>query len=293
VFPEILLEIAMQRIALFAIMTLCCVPNLWAESAMEVAERFAVTEDREAVVASLVPGTEEHFYYRCLLWQHQNKLAEVDALVPRWEALHPDASSQRERIILRQAVLWFDVDPVIGSQRLAEMGDVQFSLNKDPDRPQIGDDASLPSVLPPALLTPQALIKAAESNGTPDGWSNEGLALRLADIHNPDQRRAALKKLPYPTFPKALDSIIADLAEPGGDFGSIDLHRFMTIAQLDACRVAVPALAEDHDFNLTYLRALRQRQQGVDVVNDRAARRAWIQQLPFQEIAKLARKGRP
>ncbi len=270
----------MRRILTLVALSLFSLPALQAETAIELAERFALADDREVVVASLVPGTDEHFYYRCLLWQHQSKLAEVDALLPRWEALHPE-SGLRLRIHLRQAALWFDRDPVAGAQRLAEAGGMDFTIVEAPAVPaqEVVRAPELPSVLAANELSWETLIKRTESGGSITGWSNEGLARRVAELKDPVQRRAALKRLTTPTFPQVVELVLADLAEPGGDFGSLPLHGRLTIAQLQACRAARPELASDDDYVLTVIRALRHRQDETAWSRDSAARLAWVQEL--------------
>lgn len=271
----------MQRFLTLVAVSLLSLPTLYAETTTELAERFALADDREVVVASLVPGTDEHFYYRCLLWQHQGKLAEVDALLPRWEALHPDDSGLRSRIHLRQAALWFDRDPVAGAQRLAEAGGMDFTVVEAPAEPapEIVRAPELPSALAPGELTWEALIKRVESSGSLNGWSSAGLARRVGELKDPVQRRAALKRLATPTFPQVVELVLADLAEPGGDFGSLPLHGRLTIAQLQACRVARPELMSDDDYVVTVIRALRRRQDDVAWSRDPAARLAWVQVL--------------
>ena len=116
----------MRRFLFIAATSFLSLGALFAESASELAERFAVADDRETVVASLVPGTQDYFRYRCLLWQHQGKLAEVDAVAATWAARFGD-SPELQQIRLRQALLWFGVDAQRGSERLTQALDLHFS----------------------------------------------------------------------------------------------------------------------------------------------------------------------
>lgn len=253
-------------------------PSLCAESSTELAERFALADDREAVVAGLVPGTDEHFYYRALLWQHHGKLAEVDALMPRWKELHP-GSSQRARIELRQAALWFDRDQAIGARRLAEAGGLEFTVADDAPVEAVARAPELPSVLPDNELAWESLVKRGDAGGTLDGWTEAGLARRSATLVDPVQRRAALKRLTWPTFPQVVELVLADLAAPGGDFGSLPLHARLSVAQLAACRAARPELVEDDDYVLTCIRAMRRGHDEARWSRDPASRLAWVQEL--------------
>jgi hypothetical protein len=266
----------------FAESTVAAAERLVAERL--TAERFALADNREAVVASLVPGTDEHFYYRTLLWQQQGKLAEVDALLPRWKELHPE-SSRRDRVVVRQAALWFERDPAIGARQMAEIGGLEFRAADEASSPATertaatADKAELPSILSPSEFAWDKLINLGDDNGTFTDWTEAGLTRRIAEITDPAQRRTALKLINWPTFPQALELIMADLAEPGGDFGSLPVHAHLSVAQLEACRVARSALVEDDDFVVTYIRALRRRHDDAAWARDPALRLAWVEEL--------------
>jgi len=270
----------MRRFLIPVVLTICSLVEVQAESIDDVAERFAVADDREAVVASLVPGTDQHFYYRCLLWQHQGKLAEVDALLPRWEELSA-GSPNLARIRLRQAVLWVDRDVAVGIPRLAQEAGVDLEAV---EVPQVGADLArsaprLPSILPPATLTWEAVVAHAEDGGRLDGWSDAGCARRLGELKRADLRRAALKRIRNPLVAGLVDAVVADLAELGGDFGSLPVHDELTIAQLDAVRAARPAVMEDLDYLVAVIRARNGRYTNDALVRDVVQRRAWIAEL--------------
>lgn len=266
--------------SLFALVCFA-LPSLFAEDATELAERFAVADDREAVVAALVPGTEEHFYYRCLLWQHQGKLAEVDALLPRWEALHPH-SSRAGRIRLRQAVLWVDREVAVGAPRLAHEVGVDLALKQvvpPTDDPAPVDGPQLPSTLDPQVFAWDALVAHAEDGGRLDGWSEAGLERRLGDMKRDDLRRASLQRISDPLLPGLVEALVADLAAPGGDFGALPVHEQLTIAQLDALRAARPQLVEDVDYLVAAIRARLSQFPPGALTRDAVLRRAWISEL--------------
>ena len=51
-------------------------------------EEFALAEDREAVLARLVPGTEEYFYFHALHRLNTERYAEVEPLLAEWVKAH-------------------------------------------------------------------------------------------------------------------------------------------------------------------------------------------------------------
>ena len=250
----------------------------WSETADELAERFAIADDREVVVASLVPGTDDHFFYRCLLWQHQGKLKEVEVALREWE-LQPGDESRRVRIRARQAVLQVDVDPEEGARQLAKQLDLRFD-----DQPTAATNAptvkALPTTLDPAALAWPALRERAlrAGNGLM-GFSEEGIARLLGELVDPLQLRAALARLELPTHPQLVELVVADLVADGGEFGKLPIHARLTRDQLDACRAARPELGTNVAFITTYLNVLRIGHDHLAWDSDAAARRTYLDAL--------------
>ncbi|MGA0870689.1 MAG: hypothetical protein ACO3UM_17305, partial [Planctomycetota bacterium] len=73
-------------------------------------ETFALAEDRASTLAQLVPGSEEHFFYSCLLAQHRGEDAEVIRLLGEWTKRHGRTASVLE-METRQALLSFPRSP--------------------------------------------------------------------------------------------------------------------------------------------------------------------------------------
>src|SRR5688572_18015151 len=70
---------------------------------LEQLEAFALGDatQREAALAQLVPGTEDHDYLRALLLQERGKFAEVDTLLDEWRKRHGE-TALHHRIARRQ-----------------------------------------------------------------------------------------------------------------------------------------------------------------------------------------------
>src|SRR4051812_10641955 len=77
-------------------------------------EAYAWSEDRDAALARFAPGSDDHWYYRCLRLQQQGKLPEADALISEWAAQRGQRHERLAAMRLRQAALWFDRDPATG-----------------------------------------------------------------------------------------------------------------------------------------------------------------------------------
>src|SRR5690606_14910355 len=75
---------------------------------VSLAERFALADDREAVLTELVPGTDDYFYYHCLHYQNTGRLDESAKILESWP---PDQNVERRiEIAHRQMLLGYASD---------------------------------------------------------------------------------------------------------------------------------------------------------------------------------------
>ncbi|MEN9664880.1 MAG: hypothetical protein RLZZ326_1243, partial [Planctomycetota bacterium] len=73
-------------------------------------EEFALAEDREAILARLVPGTEESFYFHALHLLNTERYAEVEPILAEWVKAHGETARVWE-IRSRRALLTYAQDP--------------------------------------------------------------------------------------------------------------------------------------------------------------------------------------
>ena len=73
-------------------------------------ETYALAEDRAAVVAQLIPGTADSYYYRCRERLDAGDFAAVRAMLPTWIERHGRTARVLE-IENREALLSFGQDP--------------------------------------------------------------------------------------------------------------------------------------------------------------------------------------
>ncbi|MHC4887819.1 MAG: hypothetical protein ACYTGH_22285, partial [Planctomycetota bacterium] len=76
---------------------------------LEFAEAFAVPETRAAALKTLIPGTEDYYYYHCLQAQHEKKPEAVPPLLKLWIKRYGHTPRVAE-IRNRQALLGYDQD---------------------------------------------------------------------------------------------------------------------------------------------------------------------------------------
>src|SRR5688572_33499972 len=68
---------------------------------LEIHEALALSEDRTVALSQLLPGSEDHDYYRCLHAQHGGRLDEADQILRTWPERH-GSTDRYNRLRLRQ-----------------------------------------------------------------------------------------------------------------------------------------------------------------------------------------------
>src|SRR4029078_7918454 len=64
---------------------------------LEILEALALSDDRSAALAQLLPGSEDHDYFRCLHAQHAGALDEAEQILDAWAERH-GRSERFERV---------------------------------------------------------------------------------------------------------------------------------------------------------------------------------------------------
>ena len=75
-------------------------------------ERFALAEDREAILAELIPGSDDYFFYHCLHYQNTSQLDRAEATLKDWSAARKgQMSAVMHAMMDRQRLLTYDQSP--------------------------------------------------------------------------------------------------------------------------------------------------------------------------------------
>src|SRR3954462_2486729 len=77
---------------------------------LEILEALALSADRSAALAQLLPGSEDHDYFRCLPAQHAGRFDEPDPIIDAWVDRHGH-TERYQRLHLRQLLYRLDRDP--------------------------------------------------------------------------------------------------------------------------------------------------------------------------------------
>lgn len=210
------------------------------------AETFALADDRAAAIAQLVPGTEEHFFYSCLLAQHEKRLDEADQLLAAWREQHGETAKLAE-MRNRQMLFRFPDRPGETFAYLKK----ELGLNFDHHQQKLDAKPDFPTTLDPAEITWEAFRERAERAPGISGYTNEGLdrLLRSDAPLDEDERRELLSRLRHPDSPRLVGLIAADLrSKESKGFGEFAIHGRLTAAQLDELVGLVPELARNRAF---------------------------------------------
>ena len=109
-------------------------------------EDFALARDREEVLKTLIPGSEDYYYYYSLHYQQTRQFEKVDELLKLWVGRYQDSPRLRE-IQNRQALLTYDTRPQQSLDFLRQRLDLRF----DHQREALGTRPDLPTQLDAAL----------------------------------------------------------------------------------------------------------------------------------------------
>jgi hypothetical protein len=217
-------------------------------------ETYALATDRRAAVATLVPGSDDHFYYHCRERLDAGDFATVAATLPRWLASH-GRSARTEEIEHRDRLLRAAADPAATFAWLRQQLELQF--DHQPEVP--GRPSALPTRLDPALLSPAA-VRAAGLRVEPQtlaGFTDAALTELANGELDDTQRRQLLQRLQRADLDSIPRLVVADLQAPGSKgFGSLPVHELLLPAQLDECARLLPGLLQDAKWVRAYLQRL-------------------------------------
>lgn len=212
-------------------------------------EDFALAADREAALRQLIPGSEDYYYYRCLLDQNAGRLDAVDQTLAAWVKRYGTTTRAAE-IRRRQMLLKYDQDP----QATLDYLKLQVNARLDHQREIVGEKPKNPTALDPKLIARETLVaRALASRGDLAGFTDSGLELLADQRVDADRRRMLLQRLKVPDFPGLVKLVADDLAyRDSSGFGSLEIHRQLLSAQLEELLALRPQLLNETNFvNIT------------------------------------------
>lgn len=246
-----------QRRPLAAILTLAaCSAALTAQGIpVGFAETYALAKDRAAVVAELIPGTADWYYYHCRERLDARDFETVRKVLPTWIKRHGRTARVIE-IENREALLSYGDD----QERTYDFLRQRLGLQFRHERIVPGARSDLATRLDPSLLSPTTMTQRALSRhrGTVDGFTSAALA-RLCSANLDDkQLHSLLKRLDRPDVPNLPNLIVRDLSlRVSRGFGSLNIHNQLRKEQLDQCAELRPDLLQNAKFVAACLKRMQ------------------------------------
>ena len=242
---------------------------------IDFVEDFALADDREAVLARLIPGTEDYYYYHCIHHQNTGELDKVDPVLEAWIKRHGH-TARVEEIRNRQALLTYDQDPTASLEFIRW----RLGVNFNHQREELDRKLELPTQLDPALISrSQMTQRALRHHRNTQGFEDRALDWLIDTDLDADRRRHLLERLKRPDYANLPKLIVADMRQKHSrGFGSFDIHRLLLLDQLEECVRLYPELLNQSNFVNVYLSKLRPR-PGEDWRHDPEAERAYLDRL--------------
>ncbi|MCG8651118.1 MAG: hypothetical protein MI861_14870, partial [Pirellulales bacterium] len=121
-------------------------------------ERYALAADREAMLAELIPGSEDYFFYHCLHYQTRGQLEKAEAVLRDWMAEHKGRQTPLiTKMWYRQLLLTYPNSP----QRTIDELVRRLGVKLDHTAPATQGQRRYPSQLDAAILDTDRLVKEA------------------------------------------------------------------------------------------------------------------------------------
>jgi hypothetical protein len=196
---------------------------------LEIREALALSDDRTAALGQLLPGSEDHDFYRCLAAQHAGRLDEADTILHAWPERH-GRTERFDRLRMRQLLYRVTADP----QRVADDVRDLFSASHWHEAEVEEVDPTRATRLADTAFIGAALLQQAVDNDTNLSQVNdEGLHELVATRLDAPRRRVLLTRLHHTPQPEIVQLVDEDLGTKGsGGFGTLAIHDQLTTEQL-------------------------------------------------------------
>lgn len=169
---------------------------------LEILEALALATDRTEALGQLLPGSEDHDYYRCLHAQHRGALAEAHQIITDWVARHGNGDKY-ERLRLRQ--LWY----MLGDARAADQLRDHFGVDHSHEAEVATTDPTRPTKLAPGAFSGAKLLDDAVNYSSDlSQVLDEGLYELLGRNLGSSERVALLSRITHTPRPELIEMIV-------------------------------------------------------------------------------------
>ncbi len=224
-------------------------------------ERFALADDREAVLEELIPGTDDHYFYQCLHYQTVGELEQAEAVLADWlKEKKGEPTPLIQSMTDRQRLLTYGTSPERTIEHLVDRLGIQ--LQHAP--PAAPGERRYPSRLNAELLEPERLVVNALRVGhtlRPTGIRYLAERFKSGDTAGiPITLRELLDRIDGPYVDGLSPLVIQELKSRRANeqrFGDLAAHDQLTLDELHGVAAAVPGVADDNTLVAAVLRRLR------------------------------------
>ncbi|MGB7329419.1 MAG: hypothetical protein WBD31_31355 [Rubripirellula sp.] len=224
-------------------------------------ERFALADDRQAAIDTLVPGTDDHYFYHCLHYQTTGQLEKAEAMLAEWAAKTPGpATAAVKAMVDRQRLLTYQQSP----QRTIDHLVTRLGVKFDYAPPATRNERRYPSELDSSVLGVNGLVQQAITEG---GTFKPATLAFLADRFLSGEAAqyttplsGLLNQIKTPSIPKLGELVTQELASrrPADQrFGDLAAHKLLTLDELKSLAMKVPSVANDEAMIAAILVRLR------------------------------------
>ena len=219
-------------------------------------ERFALDGNRAAALGELIPGTEDYYYYNALHLELKGNLVESKQLIDDGVKKYGHSPRLRE-LENRYALKVYKNNPDYSLKYLIRHLNINFNHRQK----KLRDEVQLPSSLNPKVIAFETLAKDAfREHRHTKRFENSAFDYLVTAKLTPDQRRSLLSRLRRPDYPGIVQLIIDDLnSKHSNGFWHHEVHRMLTVEQLEECLTKKPELIQQTNFINTYLTKLKPR----------------------------------
>lgn len=234
----------MKRIILGLIVVICLVTVAFAGD-IGFIEDYALAKDRSTALKSLIPGTEDYYYYHCLNYLQLEQYDKAEDNTRPWLSRFGQTPRLLE-IQLRHALLTYDKNPQRSLDFLKEKMNLQFNHQKEVH----GAAPNLPTALDPKLIAKETLLAMSLKRWQNlDNFSDHALDWLAAENLNVERRRLLLQRLNLPDVPNLIRLIVEDLNAPNSaGFGAYPIHKQLTLDQMSELTKLKPELFNQTNF---------------------------------------------
>ncbi len=218
------------------------------------AERFAISENRSALLGELIPGTEEYFYYHTLHAQNEAMVAEARSMLDAWVA-KVGMSEGAKRMTTRQMLLEYSKNP----RAVADYLRREYGFQTSHPAPQKDEAAVLPSRLDSKSIDWKEAIESTVKNDRGIQQIEDALLPHvLPFVRNMPDLRTWISRIGRNDVPGLVDRLTEELKQADSQgFGWARIHRELTLEQLKQLQSKNPGLLQNGQFVNEMLRRIR------------------------------------